>query len=341
MNLKRYIDFINENDNLNKSISSMDKFGITDFRRLPIKLEPKLIEKGFKNSKKHEILDSTEESIFIKYLDKNKLLVEIYLNTVDDFGEPNQDTWVSVSFNYKRGEILLIGSVKRNEVDKLISLVEDLNYIEKEIIEIYNYESKLTTMKAMKIRENRLSKILEKYNIEVDYSFAQDKISENLDNIKKSERGLDMFGMTNYDALPEDLKKKAIELGWKNDNIVGYSGISDKSIYSKDLEIEGVDASYASVYVAVDDLERFSKDSQIVFAVDIIHGEVDFLIELHRDRYDFSDIETAMNNVDIIVEKTYNLINDYTAQTAGDLLKQIVVDIGITPTEKDIFNSFG
>jgi hypothetical protein len=169
-------------------------------------------------------------------------------------------------------------------------------------------------------------------------------INEN-DNIKRSERGLDRFGMSNYDDLPSDLKEKAIKLGMKNIDTAGREGISTKSIYEIDVfnEEDGYEYSVVGLWISVDDDNKFTADSLIVFSIDMV-GKHDFNIELFRNRYDYEDI---MKMLDIIPR----IKNEMEVLTAGFktsnenrnkmLMREFLKDKGIDLNEKRHIGYYG
>ena len=166
MGVLRFKDFIkiNENDNLTRSTKGLDKFGMTDYKKLPIELENELKSNEFKYESDHGVLDTTEESVFIRKFDVDGIIyiVEIYLNTCNDEGDPDQNTSIGIAINIHSGGIYLNGGVERDDYKKIINFIEDFGTIKDEL-------EKITQMNPDN-RMEKLDNILERFGIEVYYT---------------------------------------------------------------------------------------------------------------------------------------------------------------------------
>jgi len=171
------------------------------------------------------------------------------------------------------------------------------------------------------------------------------EIDENLDNIKSSERGLDRFGMTNYDDLPSDLRKIAKDLGYENVDLAGREGISSKSINEIELfsEDEGYDYSSAALWISANDDNKFTKDSPIIFSIDIV-GKHDFNFEIHRNRYNYEDIKKMLYPVSELKRDLEILISGFRKDDESrnrNLIKQFITDKGVKLKSKDHIGYYG
>lgn len=173
-----------------------------------------------------------------------------------------------------------------------------------------------------------------------------DFINEN-DNIQRAERGLDRFGMTNYDALPDEVKNKAIEVGMKNSDSYGREGISTKSCYEYNLfsEEEGYENSMAAIWISADgeDYENFTAESALIFSIDMI-GKHDFNMEIVRTRYDYEDIMKMLNLIPDLKREMEILTSGFKRGNESRnkmLMKQFLRNNGIRITNKDHIGYYG
>lgn len=311
MKIKRYKDFILENNNLKKSIASMDKFGMTDFTRLPLELEHILKSKGF----------DKEESNFIKKYDTT--LIEFYLDNSN-----GEDDYITVSLNNKNGLFFSIGSVERINYSKMIKFADNIDNIAQEFLEISNIIER-------KERKEKFQYIFKKYGIEENYIAEGGIVSnENLDNVKKSEKGLNKFGMSNYGELPESLKNKSLKLGYNNINYGGYDHVIEKSIFSKQLEnLKDIsfDSLTLSIFISEDSENKVSSNSLIYYLIDFI-GDIDFSISIGRKRYNYEDIDKILDSN--IEDVLYDYIKNDKIHERQDLI-DMINSIGVEFKDED------
>lgn len=294
--LKRFNNFVNENDNLERSIKGMDKFGITDYRRLPIPLETKLKEKGFINPEKHYVLDTTDESVYQKEI--GDFLYEFYLNTTDNVGPLDDKVWVSFSISNTHLGMFMTGSIQRFEYEPLLTIAEDIEKIHNNTLEISKLESE-------EERRANLIDFFKTYKIGEDY-VDPGKVNESNDNIDRSASGMRKFGMEPFNDLPKDLADLAKSYGYEkiDYNYWGNMG-TDESLHYHNFE--DVDASIvidSVIYVEADENGNGKRDSKIGFLLDCEAWS----FEIMRDKDDLKDIENIIKHRGFIYDEIHEFL---------------------------------
>jgi hypothetical protein len=299
--LKRHIDFIKESDNLERSIKAMDKFGITDFRRLPIELEESLKKNGFIKPEDHFVIDTTDESVHQKELDNGNEYIHISIaNSTTEAGigkDGDIGIYISADKSDIINEIYINGHIKRKDYKKLLPFVDNIDEIFLDIIDIAGYDDK-------SLRKQDFSNIFKKYGISDDYVDPGSKINESNDNFKKSADVLKRFGMNPYNSLPMNLSRLAVENGFKKipKQEQYWEGMTEESVYgfiyhnnNEDIHIDMI------VYVNVEgeDSKDADEKSTIGFLVDYEANS----FEITRGKEDVEDIEKFIRNRQLIFDE--------------------------------------
>jgi len=165
-NLKTYKEFkqIFENDNVAKSTKTLDRFGITDFKRFPIELENVLREEGFSDENAYErshLSMAPKEGYFDKQyiVDGKRMYVELYL--FPEGNDYDKDAFIMLNFNYELGTHTSTADTERKNYLVAIDLVKDMDNIINEMIALIDKKD---------FNNETVEKLLSNYKMEVSYT---------------------------------------------------------------------------------------------------------------------------------------------------------------------------